>query len=76
MVILRPRASRIAAMDAEVMPLPNDETTPPVMKINRVIGTPSLSFGPVLPSIDQHSQMELQPTRSTRQAQFNFGNAG
>ncbi|MGK0500187.1 MAG: hypothetical protein ACJAYG_001834 [Oceanicoccus sp.] len=31
-----PRASNIAAKDAEAIPLPRDETTPPVTKINRV----------------------------------------
>ena len=42
MVILRPRASRIAASEAEVIPLPSDETTPPVINIKRVIRAPSL----------------------------------
>src|ERR1700729_4252153 len=39
MLILRPRASRIAPSDADAMPLPSEETTPPVTKTNRVIGT-------------------------------------
>lgn len=33
MVTLRLRASRIAASDEAAMPLPRDETTPPVMKM-------------------------------------------
>src|SRR5690554_2280282 len=41
MVTLRPRASRIAPREAEVIPLPSEETTPPVMKIYRVINAPS-----------------------------------
>ncbi len=32
-----PRASRMAARDAAAMPLPNEETTPPVTKIYLVI---------------------------------------
>src|ERR1700679_667059 len=39
MLILRPRASRIAPSEADAMPLPSEETTPPVTKTNRVIGT-------------------------------------
>jgi len=37
MAILRPRASRIAASEAAAMPLPNEDTTPPVTKTKRVI---------------------------------------
>lgn len=37
MVTLRPRASNIAANDAAAMPLPSDETTPPVTKIYLVV---------------------------------------
>src|SRR6201996_4701225 len=37
MLIFRPRASRIAPNDAEAMPLPSDDTTPPVTKTNRFI---------------------------------------
>src|SRR6185437_3453223 len=37
MVTLRPRASRMAPREAEAMPLPNEETTPPVTKTNWVI---------------------------------------
>src|SRR3979409_1635587 len=36
-VSLMPRDSRIAARDAEAIPLPREETTPPVTKINFVI---------------------------------------
>src|SRR3954462_11011907 len=36
-VTLRPRDSRIAARDAEAMPLPREDTTPPVTKTNLVI---------------------------------------
>ncbi|MFT6758037.1 MAG: hypothetical protein ACJA0M_001923, partial [Chitinophagales bacterium] len=36
-VTLRPRASRIAASEADDNPLPKDDTTPPVTKINRVV---------------------------------------
>jgi hypothetical protein len=32
---LRPRASSIAAKDAEAMPFPNEETTPPVTNTKR-----------------------------------------
>src|ERR1700730_8663819 len=35
MLILRPRASRMAPKDAEAIPLPSEETTPPVTKTNR-----------------------------------------
>src|SRR5580698_884352 len=35
MLILRPRASRMAPKEAEAMPLPSEETTPPVTKTNR-----------------------------------------
>src|SRR5215831_10254623 len=37
---LSPRASRIAPRLADVMPLPSEETTPPVMKMNRVMSKP------------------------------------
>ncbi|GKW50566.1 hypothetical protein NCCP2165_27810 [Halomonas sp. NCCP-2165] len=37
MVTLRPRASRIAASEADAMPLPSEDTTPPVTKIYRVM---------------------------------------
>src|SRR5207342_18941 len=40
MVILRPRASRMAASDAAAMPLPNEDTTPPVTKMRRVMAKP------------------------------------
>src|SRR5271155_819643 len=39
MLTLRPRASRIAPSEADAIPLPSEETTPPVTKTNRVIGT-------------------------------------
>src|SRR5271154_7135240 len=39
MLTLSPRASRIAPREADAMPLPSEETTPPVTKTNRVIGT-------------------------------------
>src|SRR5262245_18295124 len=42
MLILRPRASRMAPRDAAAMPLPSEETTPPVTQIKRVIVVPSL----------------------------------
>src|SRR5512137_496883 len=35
---LRPRASRIAPSEAAAMPLPSEETTPPVTQMNLVIG--------------------------------------
>src|SRR5258708_36332586 len=37
MAILRPRASRIAPREAAAMPLPNEDTTPPVTNTKRVI---------------------------------------
>src|SRR4029077_20684814 len=37
MLILSPRASRMAPRDADAMPLPSEETTPPVTKTNRVM---------------------------------------
>src|SRR6478752_804722 len=37
-VTRRPRASRIAASDAAVIPLPSEDTTPPVTKIRGVTG--------------------------------------
>jgi hypothetical protein len=40
MLIVSPRASRIAPRQAEVMPLPSEETTPPVMKTYDVINRP------------------------------------
>src|SRR5690606_27896465 len=36
-VTLRPRASRMAASDAAAMPLPSEDTTPPVTKIRGVM---------------------------------------
>jgi hypothetical protein len=37
MVTRNPRASSKAPREAEEMPLPRDETTPPVIKMNLVI---------------------------------------
>ena len=48
MLTVRPRASRMAPSDAEVIPLPNDETTPPVTKTNlvhEVIGNETFNDG-------------------------------
>src|ERR1043166_3078924 len=36
MAIFRPRASRIAPREAAAMPLPNEDTTPPVTNTKRV----------------------------------------
>src|SRR5690348_8916659 len=43
MATLRPRASRIAPSEAAAMPLPNEDTTPPVTNTNRVIVKSGLS---------------------------------
>src|SRR5207342_1016149 len=40
-VTRRPRASRMAASEAAAMPLPSEETTPPVTKMSRVMGEPA-----------------------------------
>jgi hypothetical protein len=39
MVMLKPLASSTAPSEAAEMPFPNEETTPPVTKIKRVIET-------------------------------------
>ena len=39
-VTLRPRASKMAAKEAEAMPFPKEETTPPVTKMKRVMKYP------------------------------------
>ena len=36
-VTFKPRASKIAASEEAAMPLPNDDTTPPVINMNFVI---------------------------------------
>src|SRR5215207_6440559 len=38
MVTLRPRASKSAPNEAAAIPLPSEDTTPPVIKTNRVMG--------------------------------------
>src|SRR5690606_31196585 len=43
-VTLRPRDSRIAARDAEAMPLPREDTTPPVTNTNLVMSRASQSL--------------------------------
>src|SRR5690606_5295415 len=43
-VTLRPRDSRIAARDADAMPLPKEDTTPPVTNTNLVMSRASLSL--------------------------------
>jgi hypothetical protein len=43
------RASSIAASDAEAMPFPNEETTPPVIKMYRVIEMAAVRTGRKLP---------------------------
>src|SRR5690349_21475981 len=45
-VTLRPRDSRIAARDADAMPLPSEDTTPPVTKTNLVMERASVLQGP------------------------------
>src|ERR1700675_1349455 len=42
MLIFRPRASRIAPRDAEAMPFPSEETTPPVTKTNLDMWAPPI----------------------------------
>jgi hypothetical protein len=37
MVTFKPRASKMAASEEAAIPLPNDETTPPVININFVM---------------------------------------
>jgi hypothetical protein len=37
-VTFRPRASRMEASEAAAMPLPSEDTTPPVTKIRGVMG--------------------------------------
>src|ERR1700746_3586300 len=39
MAILRPRASRIAPSESEAIPLPREDTTPPVTNTKRVINS-------------------------------------
>src|SRR5437764_11009571 len=46
-VTLRPRDSRIAAREAEAIPLPREDTTPPVTKTNLVMSGRKVSFRPV-----------------------------
>src|SRR4029453_16949019 len=41
---LSPRVSRIAPSDAAAIPLPSEETTPPVTQINLVIGATAAGF--------------------------------
>ena len=41
MLIVNPRASSIAPRQADVIPLPKDETTPPVMKTYEVMREPN-----------------------------------
>src|ERR1700712_1779800 len=45
-VTLRPRDSRIAAREAAAMPLPSEDTTPPVTKTNLVMSMGMLHPGP------------------------------
>ncbi len=45
MLIVRPRASSIAPRQAEVMPLPSEDTTPPVMNTYDVIEEPDKTAG-------------------------------
>ena len=41
---VKPRLSRIAPIEAEAMPLPREDTTPPVIKMYRVMKETKLSF--------------------------------
>jgi hypothetical protein len=47
-VTLRPRDSKIAAREAEAIPLPREDTTPPVTKTNLVMSGRKLSFREVV----------------------------
>src|ERR1035441_10775471 len=46
MLIFRPRDSRMAPSDADAMPLPSEETTPPVTNTNRVMKPPPIKGQP------------------------------
>jgi len=70
MVTFKPRASRIAARDAEAMPLPKEDTTPPVMKTNFVINTPNNVEMVARSPISKHA-VELIPIVSVFALLFN-----
>src|ERR1700692_4024555 len=44
MLIFGPRASRMAPREADAMPLPSEETTPPVTNTNRVMWSPPIPW--------------------------------
>ena len=50
MLILRPRASRMAPSEAEAMPLPSEDTTPPVTNTKRAMEYTVASVGGTGPS--------------------------
>ena len=62
MLIERPRASRIAPTDAAVMPLPNEDTTPPVINTNLGMNYPVLTLSQsanMVPVSDEPERMLL-----------------
>src|SRR5208283_3198597 len=62
MLILRPRASRIAPSEADAMPLPSEETTPPVTNTNRLMGYTAVSMharSPTISDLSASSQGKL-----------------
>jgi hypothetical protein len=57
MLIERPRASKMAPRQAEVIPFPSEETTPPVMKTYDVMGKTCTITGGNNKGLDQSTVM-------------------
>lgn len=65
-----PRASRSAPKEADEIPLPSDETTPPVTKMKRVIlQIPSTKKAPSINPVESAKRgkdgMKFYPSRAT-----------
>lgn len=62
MVTLRPRDSRMAAREEAAMPLPSEDTTPPVIKMYFVI----IVFEVLEGRIDTHILIDIKGAVQTR----------
>src|SRR5258705_3437452 len=77
-VTVRPRASSSAPIDAEATPLPSDDTTPPVTKMNLVLlaslliahlhpqAPPPPTLVSPAPSLPERPPLSKAPRRATR----------
>ncbi|GHF85763.1 hypothetical protein GCM10017161_11720 [Thalassotalea marina] len=77
MVTFKPRASRIAASEAAAIPLPRDDTTPPVTKIYLVVMRypESGKLEKFAFCVDMTGRMDILPSQQDGRALYAFNHA-